>query len=74
MWPKQVTFFQDRIRGYSANPKRDLVLIEKDEGGSEYNQFYLSKGDGTEMIRLTDNAPKVLYDFGRWSRDGSFFS
>jgi hypothetical protein len=27
MWPKQATFFQDRIRGYSANPKRDLVLI-----------------------------------------------
>ncbi|MFI5211648.1 MAG: prolyl oligopeptidase family serine peptidase [Ignavibacteria bacterium] len=74
MWPKQVTFFQDRISGYSANPKRDLVLIEKDEGGSEYNQFYLAKGDGTEMIRLTDNAPKVLYDFGRWSPDGSFFS
>lgn len=74
MWPKQVTFFQDRVSGYSVNPKRDLLLVEKDEGGSEYNQFYLVKGDGTDIERITDNAPKVLYDFGRWSSDGSFFS
>lgn len=73
-WPKQVTFFQDRVSGYSANPKRDLLLIERDEGGSEYDQFYLAKGDGTEMRRITDNAPKVLYSFGKWSKDGSCFS
>jgi len=40
MWPIQVTFFKDRITGYHPNPKRDLILVEKDEGGSEYDQFF----------------------------------
>lgn len=73
-WPTQVTFFTDRISGYSVNPKRDLILVEKDEGGSEYSQFYLMNGSGTSIERLTDNKPKVLYGFGRWSDDGSFFT
>lgn len=74
MWPIQVTFFKDRITGYHPNPKRDLILVEKDEGGSEYDQFFLMKGDGTEIKMITDGAPKVLYGFGRWSDDGSFFT
>jgi dipeptidyl aminopeptidase/acylaminoacyl peptidase len=73
-WPLQVTFFNDRISGYRVNPKRDLVLVEKDEGGSEYSQFYLMNGTGTSMEMITDNKPKVLYGFGRWSDDGSFFT
>ncbi|MBE2226138.1 MAG: S9 family peptidase [Ignavibacteria bacterium] len=32
------------------------------------------KGDGTEIKMITDGAPKVLYGFGRWSDDGSFFT
>jgi len=74
LWPIQVTFFKDRITGYHPNPKRDLILVEKDEGGSEYDQFFLMKGDGTEIKMITDGAPKVLYSFGRWSDDGSFFT
>ncbi|HRE10697.1 MAG TPA: S9 family peptidase [Ignavibacteria bacterium] len=74
LWPIQVTFFKDRITGYHPNPKRDLILVEKDEGGSEYDQFFLMKGDGTEIKMITDGAPKVLYGFGRWSDDGSFFT
>jgi len=73
-WANQVTFFEDRISGYSANPRRDLILVEKDEGGSEYNQFFLMNGDGTTVERITDNKPKVLYGFGSWSDDGSFFT
>lgn len=74
MWPSQVTYFQERIGGFSANPKRDLVLIEKDEGGSEYDQFFLMNGNGSNVVQITDNRPKVLYGFGRWSDDGSFFT
>lgn len=73
-WPHQVTFFKDRITGYSPNPKRDLLLIFKDEGGSEYSQFYLANGDGTGLKLITSNKPKVLNGFGRWADDGSFFT
>lgn len=73
-WPNQVTFFKDRITGYSPNPKRDLLLIFKDEGGSEYSQFYLAGGDGTGLKLITSNKPKVLNGFGRWADDGSFFT
>lgn len=73
-WPMQVTFFKDRITGYHPNPQKDLILVEKDEGGSEYDQFFLMKGDGTEIKMITDGAPKVLNGFGRWSDDGSFFT
>lgn len=73
-WPNQVTFFKDRITGYSPNPVKDLILIEKDEGGSEYDQFFLSNGAGTDIKMITDGAPKVLNGFGRWSDDGSFFT
>lgn len=74
LWPVQVTFFKDRITGYHPNPQKDLILVEKDEGGSEYDQFFLMKGDGTEIKMITDGAPKVLNGFGRWSDDGSFFT
>ncbi len=73
-WPLQVTFFKDRISRYNVNPKRDLILVESDEGGSEYNQFFLMRGDGTMMEKLTDSKPKVLYSFGNWSSDGTFFT
>jgi dipeptidyl aminopeptidase/acylaminoacyl peptidase len=73
-WPSQVTFFQERISGFAVNPKRDLILVEKDEGGSEYDQFFLMSGSGTNIVQITENIPKVLYGFGRWSDDGSFFT
>ncbi|MBZ0204071.1 MAG: S9 family peptidase [Ignavibacteria bacterium] len=73
-WPNQVTYFKERVTGYSPNPKRDLILVEKDEGGSEYDQFFLMNGNGNDLKMITDNKPKVLYGFGRWSDDGSFFT
>ncbi len=73
-WPMQVTFFKDRITGYSPNPVKDVILVEKDEGGSEYDQFFLANGDGTGIKMITDGSPKVLIGFGRWSDDGTFFT
>ena len=73
-WQNQLTFFPERISSYSVNPKRDLILIEKDEGGSEYDQFFLLGNNGSEIEMITDNKPKVLYGFGRWADDGSFFT
>jgi len=73
-WPFQITFYNERISGYSVNPVNDYIVIRKDEGGSEYNQFYLLSGNGSNIKLITDNQPKVLYGFGRWSDNGEFFS
>lgn len=73
-WPQQVTFFKERISDFLPNPKRDKILLVSDVGGSEYDQFYLANGDGSGVELLTDNAPKVLYGFSRWSEDGTFFT
>ncbi|MCX7877309.1 MAG: S9 family peptidase [Ignavibacteria bacterium] len=73
-WPFQITFYSDRITAYSVNPSKDLIFFSKDEGGSEYSQFFLASGDGTNVKMLTGNEPKVLYGFGRWSDDGKFFT
>lgn len=74
LWPMQVTFFKDRISGYKPNPVNGNILVEKDEGGSEYDQFYLMNSLGTDIKMITDGAPKVLNGFGRWADDGSFFT
>lgn len=73
-WPMQFTFLKERVTDYSPNPVTDEVLIERDEGGSEYNQFYLTNSSGTDFKMLTDNAPKVLYGFGSWADDGTFYT
>ena len=54
----QVTFFKDRITGYAPNPVNDKILVERDEGGSEYDQFYLMNSRGTDIKMITDGAPK----------------
>jgi len=72
--PLQVTDFKERITGYNPNPVKDLILVQSDEGGSEYSQFFLMNGNGSDVKMITDGAPKVIYGFGRWSDDGSFFT
>lgn len=73
-WPFQVTYYDDRVSSFTFNPKREIILMEKDNGGSEYDQFYLLKPDGTSIEQVTENKPKILYSFGRWFNDGSAFT
>lgn len=73
-WPQQVTFFNDRVSYYSFNPRFDVIAMEKDLGGSEYSNIYLLVPDGTSMQQLTENKPKVQYNFSRWFDDGSWFT
>ncbi len=73
-WPMQFTFFKDRVTDFSPNPVTGEILIERDEGGSEYNQFYLMNSADYDVKMLTDNAPKVLYGFGSWADDGTFYT
>lgn len=73
-WPFQVTFFNDRVSSYSCNPKQDMIVLEKDEGGSEYSRLFLLSPDGTKIEQITPDKPKVLYNFGTWFDDGSAFT
>src|SRR4030095_13484019 len=73
-WPFQVTFFNDRVSSYSYSPKEDIIVIEKDEGGSEYFRLFLLKPDGTSIERITPEKSKVLYNFGSWFDDGTHFT
>lgn len=72
--PVQFTYFNERITGYSPNPVNGSILIESDEGGSEYDRFYLTNQNGSAFNLITADEPNVLNGFGKWSPDGSFFT
>lgn len=72
--PVQFTFFEERISGYQPNPKNPAIILESDVGGSEYDQFFLTDESGKDIKMITGGEPKVLYGFGRWSPDGSFYT
>ncbi len=69
-YAEQLTFFDDRVMQVKWSPRGDVVLFTKDQGGNERGQLYLMDPNG-ETIEALTNAPKVIYTFGDFSRDGS---
>ena len=69
-WPRQLTFFDERVSLVAWSPKGDNLLFAMDEGGSERHQLYTidmaSGGGGTALTDL----PEVMHIFGGWSPDG----
>lgn len=72
--PVQFSNLEERISGYQPNPKLPTVLLESDVGGSEYDQFFLTDESGKDVKIITGNEPRVVYGFGRWSPDGTFYT
>ncbi|MFD1674544.1 S9 family peptidase [Alicyclobacillus fodiniaquatilis] len=72
-WPKQISFFPERVLGLSANPKRDLLRVSLDAGGNERSQIYLMDGEGLNVKDITGD-PAHIYQAGSWSHDGSLLS
>src|SRR5712692_3335407 len=70
-WPEQLTFFDDRVQRVAWSPRGDVLLFVKDHGGDERGQLYLMDPDGENIEALTD-APKVIHEFGGFSRDGAW--
>jgi len=69
---RQITFFDEPIRGASFVPATDgrQIIFSSDIGGSEFNQIYLLDLGGGRYVRLTDgrsrnDSPVVSRD-GRW--------
>ena len=69
-YPEQLTFFDDRVQRVRWSPRGDVVLFTKDRGGDERSQLYLMDPAGETVEPLT-RSPKVVYQFGDFSRDGA---
>ncbi|MCY0902260.1 MAG: S9 family peptidase [Firmicutes bacterium] len=68
-WPRQVSFFTERVTMVSASPTQDLLLVACDTGGNERTQLLIMDGEGLSVRSLT-NDPAHIYQFGGWSHDG----
>ncbi len=62
----QISFEEEPVSG-RWSPNGDVLLVEKDTGGSEFYQLYTLK-DG-RLTLLTDG--KSRNSFGAWAKDGS---
>ena len=69
-WPRQLTYFGERVSLVSWSPTANRLLFAMDEGGSERHQLYLADLDGGGEIRALTDSPKVMHIFGGWSPDG----
>jgi dipeptidyl aminopeptidase/acylaminoacyl peptidase len=68
---RQVTFEADAIAGASyARGKGDVMVVQKDVGGSEFWQIY--RLDGGRLVLLTDGKSRNSIDV--WSRDGRWLA
>ncbi len=70
-WPEQLTFFDERVQEVKWSPRGDVVLFTRDAGGDERTQLWLMDPNGESLEALTQ-APKVIHDFGDFSRDGAW--
>lgn len=62
---RQITFEAEPVQGLPA-PDGDVLLVQKDVGGSEFYQLY--RADKGRLQLLTDG--KSRNEFGAWSHDG----
>jgi len=67
---RQLTFFPDRVLAARYQPSTGAFLVvERDVGGSEFNQLYRFDPVTGDATLLTDGKSKN--DLGPWSRDGT---
>jgi dipeptidyl aminopeptidase/acylaminoacyl peptidase len=72
-WPEQMTFYSDSVGFISWSPDGSGLLFGKAKGGDENTQLYWMSADGSEIKALTSD-PKIRYNFGGWSHDGTQIS
>jgi dipeptidyl aminopeptidase/acylaminoacyl peptidase len=72
-WPRQLTFFPDKVWEVHGTGAADHLLAVTDVGGNEKQQFYLitnyGGGDDHDVRRLTPD-DGAIHRFGGWSEDG----
>jgi dipeptidyl aminopeptidase/acylaminoacyl peptidase len=73
VWPKQRTFYDERVTFASWSPEHRELVFGMDEGGNERAQLYrLDSADGT-VTDLT-RSPEAKHRWGGWSHGGDRFA
>ncbi len=72
VWPRQQTYFDERVTFASWSPERPELAFGMDDGGNERQQLYrLDTDDGT----ITNwTAVDAKHRWGGWSHDGEQFT
>jgi len=72
-WPRQLTFFADKMWEVHGTGGADHLLAVGDVGGNERQQFYLISGyggDGGHDVRRLTVDDNAIHRFGGFSGDG----
>ena len=64
-WPRQLTYFGERVSLVSWCPTGNRLLFAMDEGGSERHQLYMIDLDAGGEARALTDSPGVMHIFRR---------
>lgn len=67
-WPKQITFFDDRVMDVKYAPNDGHLLVHKDVGGNERSQLYVISDEGAKITPVSPCEEAI--HIGVWSVDG----
>jgi dipeptidyl aminopeptidase/acylaminoacyl peptidase len=68
-WPRQRTFYDERVSFVSWSPSGGFVAFGKDAGADEHDQLFLLDPEDGSIDQLTDR-PDAIHLWGGWSPDG----
>lgn len=79
-WPRQLTFFADKVWDLYGSAQSPYLIAMGDVGGNERQQFYRISNYGVDatgepvfdVVRLTTN-DAAIHSFGAWKGDGTGF-
>ena len=68
-WPRQRTFYDERVSFVSWSPGGDRIAFGKDAGADEHDQLFALDPEDNAIARLTDR-PDAIHMWGGWSPSG----
>lgn len=68
-WPRQRTFYDERVSFVSWSPDGQAIAFGKDAGADEHDQLFLLDPETNEISRLTDRED-AIHMWGGWSPSG----
>lgn len=72
-WPYALNFSDQRSSIVRYSPKGNLLAFNRDAGGNERWQIFVSDDKGESIRDYSQNTDNV-HNFGQWSTDGKSFS
>jgi dipeptidyl aminopeptidase/acylaminoacyl peptidase len=68
-WPRQRTFYDERVSFVSWSPAGGAVVFGKDAGADEHDQLFCLDPATNAVEQLTDD-PDAIHSWGAWHPDG----